>query len=229
MKDRLRQIRDILKANLNPRPVGEDWYENRLKICSECPLNSKNANGQGETWFRKHVISKRDRNGEYCTACGCPIDRKASLTTSVCGISEITELIEAGEKPRWGAIEIENDERFFYSVTNLNHSGCDIDYKKQGDGNFYLLDFGDVVSPLLTAKVKIYSPYKCQYINLEKENCLLTNVEQASDHIIITAVFSTKGQREDVLIDKRFTVYFEQESGNNKAIFSLQGIKRNGL
>lgn len=223
IKSKIQKLKDIVEGNTIPRPVGEDWYKNRLEICKTCPLNSNNPEATGKTWFREFIVAKRDKNGEYCTACGCPIDRKAALQRSICGIDENEEMIQAGMKPKWFPVSIENDDSEFFRITNINHEQSDMSYDEKL--KTFDFDFGKTDKQVLRAKFQIYSPYKCEYKALDQDPCFFLNFTQGEDYLEAEAAITTTGFRENTEIIKNFTVYFQQNNSENKAEFRIKAFK----
>lgn len=53
----------------------QDVYEERLKICEECPKFSENAKKEDYSTIRKDI---------HCTSCGCPLKAKLKSLSSKC-------------------------------------------------------------------------------------------------------------------------------------------------
>jgi hypothetical protein len=107
----LRKIKTIAESFINKLPLEEEWYQNRLDICAVCPKNTDNMEFlSGDLKVKTRVLCPETR---ACSACGCCIDRKASVKSEVCG------LVEIGEEPKWSAIEIESKKDKNLKVENL--------------------------------------------------------------------------------------------------------------
>lgn len=76
---RIKEVFDGWKNHLlPPKGMEETIIEmstERLDICRQCPFNSVNAG-----------ISSLIRS-EYCTKCGCPLEKKTKSPTSKCPLS----------------------------------------------------------------------------------------------------------------------------------------------
>lgn len=59
--------------------------EERLAICSGCPMQSENAKAEGKIILRLDV---------HCTACGCPLTAKTKSLSSKCPLNP----------PKWEAV-----------------------------------------------------------------------------------------------------------------------------
>lgn len=62
------------------------WYRERLKICSECPLNSINVTNKKGWWYRMWNILNFKK--PFCTVCGCEIKAKISEQFEKCSLDE---------------------------------------------------------------------------------------------------------------------------------------------
>lgn len=110
----IEKAKTIFKAFTEPLPVGEAWYEERIKICETCDYNTKNMG--------KEELSAVDRvkltvglcpEGDHCTACGCCTHRKASQKSEQCGLADI------GKEPKWPALSVKSSLDKKITVENL--------------------------------------------------------------------------------------------------------------
>lgn len=103
----INKVKTIAKAFLEPLPVGEKWYEDRLKICDYCPHNSKNVKKEEKSdrlidRVREAAKKQICDNGNSCTLCGCCIERKCATKSEQCG------KVKIGEAPLWDALEVQS-------------------------------------------------------------------------------------------------------------------------
>lgn len=73
----------IIKAKLRDKNKlkGVEWYEDRLRICSVCEFNSKNANKKN---LKHQLLSLLSFKKPYCTNCFCTLQDKASEPLEIC-------------------------------------------------------------------------------------------------------------------------------------------------
>lgn len=84
----------IIRAKLkNKEKIKDSWYHERLKICNECPFNSKNTKENKSFKYKFWNILNLKEN--FCTICGCEIKAKASESMEECSMGEI------GKEPKW--------------------------------------------------------------------------------------------------------------------------------
>lgn len=74
----------ILKAKIKNKDklIGQKWYDDRIKACNECPLNSKNTNSKKGIWY--WMWEALNFRKPFCTVCGCEIKAKASEKLEEC-------------------------------------------------------------------------------------------------------------------------------------------------
>ncbi len=97
MKLTLSNILVILKAKFSNKSDLGDWYQERLRLCSQCPHNSKNIS----IWkynLRMWKWNILNLFKPFCSICGCQITAKASVEIEDCSLDEI------GEEPKWVSI-----------------------------------------------------------------------------------------------------------------------------
>lgn len=128
MMEEKSKIKVIADAFTEALPVGEQWYEDRLKICATCPYNSKNVDGKGL------LLKIKDIAGASCTACGCFIERKASRKEEECGLSEINMT------PKWNKLAVITSSAKDYNMYNNTPEKA----RMYIENNEYILDYGDI-------------------------------------------------------------------------------------
>lgn len=119
---KLKKVKNIAKAYSNKDPVEESWYQDRLKICKECPLFSENI--PEEDLKIKHKLTIKSL-GSVCTACGCPVRKKAGVKSEECG------RVEIGKKPLWEAIEQTSKLDKNLKFINLDHNNLSMKVGKR--------------------------------------------------------------------------------------------------
>lgn len=79
----LNKIITIIRAKIrNKKKLKEKkWYRNRLKICSDCPLNSKNVEKKSARYYLLSILNLQNN---FCTDCGCELTAKASEELEEC-------------------------------------------------------------------------------------------------------------------------------------------------
>lgn len=85
----------------NGLPEGEEYYKERMEICSTCEWNSKFQEEKPKGFIEKGMDLLRSKlPSEYhCTACGCDLGLKCAGKDNTCG------LVEKGLEPKWTPIE----------------------------------------------------------------------------------------------------------------------------
>lgn len=144
----LDKAKTIVKAFLEPLPVHEKWYQERLAKCEVCPLNSKN----------KKKLSLADKlnianlvkkgicdSGDHCTACGCCIERKCATRTEDCG------KVKIGETPEWKALDIQSEVNKNISLINMSPTVGEISVSKKE----FTYDFGENDSAKLEFRFRV--------------------------------------------------------------------------
>lgn len=98
-------------------PVGEDWYEERMKACRSCEFNSDNRKPKTMMETIEHSAHTAKCFGkDYCTLCTCCIELKCSEKEEFCKLKDL------GKKPKWDALQVSMDGRgpFTFSLVNNN-------------------------------------------------------------------------------------------------------------
>lgn len=119
-------ILNIVKSRFIKGKDLPEWYEQRLQICSTCPLNSKNIEKKDKSTARKgwELIA-----GAHCTdpSCGCTITEKSKIEEEFC------------PQQRWHAIEdVVNNQ--LNIVTRSNKVVLTFNKKL----NKYIADYGEI-------------------------------------------------------------------------------------
>jgi len=79
----IKKIPTIIKAKIKDKKKleTEEWYKERIEICSDCPLNSKNKEKKS---VRYYILSILNLRNDFCTDCGCELTAKASEEMEEC-------------------------------------------------------------------------------------------------------------------------------------------------
>jgi hypothetical protein len=214
-----KKIRNIADAFLHPLPIEEKWYQDRLKICTDCPLNSDNCTEEQLSdmqKFRKNNISGCPEK-RFCTACGCCIDRKAAVKIEQCGAVDI------GKEPKWAAIEIEDKNNKDFFVENRTPELS----KLSKVGGLYVLDFGYVGSGKVETTVEIEYPEGTKFTNIIPScGCTVANIEYVDNtHIRFPLKISTVNFKAGAVTEKAITVSFMTGSLTKVVNFKLKFLK----
>jgi hypothetical protein len=209
-----KKIRNIADAFLHPLPIDEKWYQDRLKICTDCPLNSDNCTEEQLTdmqKFRKNTVSGCPEK-RFCTACGCCIDRKAAVKVEQCGA------VDLGEKPKWTAIEIEDKNNKDFFIENLTPELSNL-YKA---GGLYYIDFGYVENGKVETTIQVEYPTGTKFTNIIPScGCTVANIEHVDDtHVRFPIRVSTVNFKTGTVIEKAITVSFS--TGNLTKVVNLK-------
>jgi hypothetical protein len=185
------KIGKILEANLSDKSNLPDWYQERLKICGGCPLNSVNYNTQTiPEKVRFGSLATLNTGKPFCWECGCKITAKASLPESECG----------GKPRRWKSImegeTVLDIEQLEYVVENKSPDKVQMTYR---NGEFEL-DFGDL-EYLEDTKIKVLVTPKTEedFINLRLASecgCTTFDVERDGKSLILSLEYDTKREGE---------------------------------
>lgn len=214
------KVRNIADAFLHPLPIGEEWYEERLKICSSCELNSDNCDDKKLTLFqelRKNVIDICPEK-RFCTACGCCIDRKAAVKVEECGA------VELKQQPKWHALEIEDKNNKGFIVENLSSDSVHLSRKN----GLYILDFGYVEKGQVLALIGIEYFKDAKLVNIIPScGCTVVNIEHSSESYLKLPIrVSTLNFKSERMTEKSLTVSFIQGSLHKILNFKLRFYMR---
>lgn len=105
------KVKRIFQAFTEESDLPEDVVEYRRKICESCPFNTKNVEDKELSLLQrqKKII------GDFCTKCGCYIDKKTSRSSEACGLEDV------GEKPKWNRIYLKTTTSTDLNIKNLTH------------------------------------------------------------------------------------------------------------
>ena len=206
-----KKAKTIAKAFTNKLPVGEAWYEERLKICNSCEFNTKN--------IEKEKLSITDRiqinsgicdNNNHCTACKCCIERKCSVKSETCG------LVKIDKTPKWIALEHPSELDDSLTIENLSPEMGDISWGERG----FIYDLGSTSYPKLTMKFRVI---KKDGLNIISQNagcsCTvghLTEVDENTAEFVVE--LSTLNFRSGEENKRSITITYEDRSSKTKTL-----------
>lgn len=194
----IKKLKTIAGSFINSLPIGEDWYEDRLAICSVCPKNTDSLDKMStELRLTTKIVCPETR---ACSACGCCIDRKAAVKSETCG------LIELGEKPKWSAIEIESKKDSLLIVENLNLGEVSMELN---DLHQYEV-VAETKSPTIKFSFKLSRGKSITVREVVKTcSCTSSNVDENEDGTAtVSFTISTNGFRQGIQTTKTVVVKY---------------------
>ena len=175
--------KQILSAYMNEIPENETWYQERMKSCLTCEYNTAvTGNGGVFDYLKSKTIGPKGS----CKLCGCPVDRKAAVKSSVCALLEYEN-----KPPKWNSLETLNPNDSAISVENLNPEV--VTFQPTPDSTFVVSV--DEVRPVVMFKIRMKCSHKLEIKNLEPScGCFTPTLEMENDKTaVITFVMSTTG------------------------------------
>lgn len=125
----LDKLKVIAKAKFSDKSNLGDWYQKRLDICAECPLNSKNKEN---LTLRDKAVVAMNMGNDSCLACTCEIAAKASVRAEECGLAKVQQ------EPLWEALpDVEVSKFSDLTIENLTPN-----IAKMSIGAKVILDYG---------------------------------------------------------------------------------------
>ena len=205
--ERLDQAKMIGEAMfLNKETSHLDYHQKRLKICEACPYNSDNTEDKTalqkvrEDFVGKAVpyFSKR-----YCTACGCPIDKKVGIARAICG------RVDLNEEPLWLPVEASGGTQTTKDkvITLEGDSGATVYFEKDA----FICEFPETSSDLLTVTFVVDHLKSDPFITAWPTcSCTVPEVEKISDtKVRIKAQLSTQSFPVDATSTRDLTLAFK--------------------
>lgn len=202
----LKKVKNIGDAFLNELPVNEDWYQERLKICSGCEYNSDNIPKESKTLVQKiRGVANVCPEVRWCTLCGCCIDRKAAVPGEICGIYSDKKMKEQGVKPKWMPISISNiDEKI--SVIKPD----DESYILKREGDFFEINLGDCKGDVVEFNYEMIVPENFEIKSINAAcGCTHPQVEKIdSGHFNFNVRISLKQLIKNTISSKTANIIF---------------------
>lgn len=209
MKKIIKKAGTIAGAMLAKIPTEEPWYQERIAHCNICPHNSDNKPQEtldATVVFKNKYVCPE---GRVCTACGCCIDRKALVKTEVCG------LIKIGEKPLWGAIDIENPDEGLL-VKNLTPNTGQITQ----EGPIYAILLKTQTTPTVKFDFEIQDASRMEFVSSNSScSCTVAHPEVIDRKTLRFSVkISTISFKEGQLTERGLEIKYKNGNGVNKSI-----------
>jgi len=223
MKKIVSKAKSIIKANLEPLPVDEVWYQSRIAICETCPLNSKGIPDEKLKFSRRLVRDTVCLGGPLCDGCGCCIDRKASMKESVCGMVELPVDDPRRTPPKWGAIKSTSEVDSKLTIENLDPENITLQLAE----NRFVFNADKVTKPVVNFKFRLTRPGGLKVINF-KIGCGCTVAEQEvidENTIEFSINISTSRFTKGVSILKTVTINYSEGDNSNKERQALINFK----
>lgn len=166
----LEKLMVIAKAKFSDKSNLGDWYQKRLDICKDCPLNSA-VNPPKSA--RETTIWLANLKKPSCYGCGCEIAAKASVREEECGLAKLKK------EPLWKALPpLDNQVVDFrnYSISNLSTDKIEMEVTNELIFNYGEIKYNsDSVIQLMISdnglqskRMRIYSPCGCTTATPEK-------------------------------------------------------------
>jgi len=183
------KIKDIIEAWTKEEPIHEEWFQERLRICAECPLNSLNKEKKTFVEKTREALGGVFKEA-YCTACGCTITKKASLKRSVCGA------VEQRLPPKWNALEqdvTKNNENI--KVRHVDGYKYSFDYTDRTE-----VDLGQTDKNLVEFEIDLVRKPNLQFLKVDPTcGCTVPTYTDIGDNtnrlkVKISTVNFTKGK-----------------------------------
>ena len=186
------KIKRIFQAFTEESDLPDEIVKERLDICSKCPFNTLNIDNKELTLIQrqKKIIN------DFCTKCGCFIDKKTSRAGESCGLESV------GEKPKWNRVVLKTVDSSDLNLQNLTYNICDMKISEMKDS--YELDLYSFNSFDTAIELEILDkdvsevtlkPYcSCTVVNVINENIfsIFLNVEQLTPNSNINKTIEIK-------------------------------------
>lgn len=194
----IKKATTIAKAFMSELPVGQDWYENRIKICTDCEFNSDNVAEEDLSMIQR--LRLNTGMNRFCTACQCDIDRKCSVKTEECGMVKLSP----PQTPKWNRLEVESSSKDGVTVENESADKTKISL----NGSEYLIDFGLTTDKTIDCKFTVRRKGGLKIISVEPAcGCTVPTInafnnKAATISVKISTVGFKKGINEKTLAIK---------------------------
>ena len=186
----IKKAKTIAKAFLSELPTGEEWYEKRIAMCTDCVYNSDNVPKDDLSLLQKLRIETG--MNRFCTACQCDIDRKCSVKTEECGMVKLSP----PQAPKWGMLEVESSSRDGVKVENFTEEAA----KLSAYNNEYLFDFGITTEKTIECNFKVTRKAGLKILSVKPAcGCTVPIINSFNNKsAIITTKISTIGFKQGV-------------------------------
>lgn len=110
------KIKRIFQAFTEESDLSSEIVNKRREICKSCPFNTLNIKDEGLTLLQR----QKKVMGNFCTKCGCFIDKKTERASEACGLEDI------GLEPKWNRVLLKTTNSDDLDIKNLSPDKCNI-------------------------------------------------------------------------------------------------------
>lgn len=110
------KIKRIFQAFTEESDLSSEIVNNRREICKNCPFNTLNIKEEDLTLLQR----QKKVMGNFCTKCGCFIDKKTERASEACGLEDI------GLEPKWNRVLLKTTSSDDLDIKNLSPDKCNI-------------------------------------------------------------------------------------------------------
>lgn len=205
------KIRTIAEAFKQVVPSEEPWFKEREEICNTCDYNSENQDYEKLDISQKLRINKICSKNRMCTACGCCLDEKIGMKTSVCG------LVELGLTPKWEALKTETSSSKDLDIEIIDKTAekIDIDIK----GQFFIISLGNVPETVKEIKINLSKAGGLKVTEVKAGcSCTVPVQKQINDDTVgLHIKLNTSGFTKNTRFEKNITVQYYTSVRNTKS------------
>lgn len=220
MQKSFKKAKTILQAYTEELPVNEKWFQERVKICEGCELNSDNVPEEKRDIAYK-LKAATVGNGlcskkRWCTACGCCIDEKASRKEVACGLADI------GQAPKWPKLSFESKSDSRINLIVSEESG-DKYSAEEVFGDIYL-NFGEISKDVVDFRFRVFHPKSYAFVTTRVScGCTVAEVQTIDEnHIEVSGRVSTVGFNTKTATVKGIQIDFDKGSTTVKLKIAKQ-------
>jgi len=216
MGEKIKKIKTIAKAMINPLPEGEDWFEKRMEFCNTCDRNTKNmTKEQLSTMDKIKLATSLCPEGDHCTACGCCTHRKAASKNQACGLAEI------GLNPKWPALELDSKLDTKITAENLTPEVGEL----RMDSKQMIYDLGESAEERIdfSISMKRKGGFDIKSTEVSCKCTVADPIKTDEESYRFDIALSTKSFRAGANIERTFTIqYYASSSRIEKAIVTIK-------
>lgn len=110
------KIKRIFQAFTEESDLSSEIVNNRREICKNCPFNTLNIKEEDLTLLQR----QKKVMGNFCTKCGCFIDKKTERASEACGLEDV------GLEPKWNRVLLKTTNSDDLDIKNLSPDKCNI-------------------------------------------------------------------------------------------------------
>ena len=157
------KIKRIFQAFTEESDLSSEIVNKRREICKSCPFNTLNIKDEDLTLLQR----QKKVMGNFCTKCGCFIDKKTERASEACGLEDV------GLEPKWNRILLKTTSSEDLDIRNLSPDKCNIkisDLKENYEIEIFSIDenFKNPIEIEILSDVDIisFNPY-CGCVSIE--------------------------------------------------------------